>query len=227
MSDLVVYIPFHGYDDEDPVFVSWLEAVYFVADKNDYMFKLTSTSGGSTYLQWTEEITEGYIREVDNASGATVIDGLEHLEGLNVAVTSGGNFIGIFTVSSGSISVPSQLFTYQVGIPYTCSVRTMRLEIPGAQTIQSRVKKVNEVVLRHVATKSGKVGQELRQSKKSVAMTKYMSTLGAMFSKKSFDIAIPVKGGSSEEGYITIESTEPHPMTAIAAIISFDIKEQR
>lgn len=227
MSDIVVYIPFHGYTNSDPVLVSWLDAVFFVADKNDYMFKLTTIAGGTSYLQWTEDITEGFIREVDDASGTTTVSGLEHLEGLAASVTSGGEFIGTFTVANGSISVPSILFTYQVGLGYTCSVRTMRLEIPGAATIQSRVKTINEIVLRHVSTKGGTVGQEIRKSKKSVAITKYMSNIDAIFSKKSFDIASPVKGGSSEEGYVTIESTEPHPMTAIAAVISFDIKEKR
>jgi hypothetical protein len=103
----------------------------------------------------------------------------------------------------------------------------MRLEIPGAPTIQSRTKKINEIVVRYVATKNGTVGQELRQNKKAVGITKYMSRLSAIFSKKSLDIASPVKGGSSEEGYVTIESVTPDPMTAIAAIISFDVKENR
>jgi len=227
MSDMAIYIPFHGYSNSDPVYVSWLDSVYFVADKNDYIFKLTTAAGGSTYLQWTEEITEGYIREVDDTSGVTTILGLEYLEGLTVTVTSGGEEVGTYTVTNGSVSVPNILFTYQVGLPYTCSVRTTRLEVPGSETIQSRVKEINEVVLRHVSTKNGAVGQEIRPSKKSTRIKKHMSNLGAIFSKKSFDVAIPVKGGSSEEGYVTIESATANPMTAIAAIISFDIKEKR
>jgi hypothetical protein len=226
MSDLVVYIPFHGYDNEDAIYVSWLDDVYFVKDKNDYIFKLTDAAG-TTYLQWTEDISEGYVREVDGTSGVTTIGELDHLEGLDVFVTSGGEVVGSYTVTGGEVTVPSLLFTYQAGLAYTSSVRTTRLEIPGSPTIQSRVKKINEAVLRYVSTKNGSVGQEIRQNKKSVSITKFMSALKAIFSKKSLDVAIPVKGGSAEEGYVTIESAEPYPMTAIAAVISFDIKEQR
>lgn len=227
MADLLVRLTAHGFDNDDTILVSWLDDVFFVSDKNVNAFKLATTSGGSTVVQFTEELTEGYVREVDDASGTTNITGFSHLEGKSVFVTSNGSFQGSFQVVDGAVRVPNIVFSYQIGLPYTCSVRTMRLEIPGAATIQSRIKTISEIVLRHVATQNGEVGQELRQNKKSTLVTKYMSDLGAIFSKKSFDIASPVKGGSSEEGYVTIESATPDPMTVIAAIISFDVKEKR
>jgi hypothetical protein len=61
MSDLVVHILNHGYDNNDPVYLSWLTDTFFVADKNDHNFKLVRTYAGDVYLQWTEDITSGYV----------------------------------------------------------------------------------------------------------------------------------------------------------------------
>lgn len=227
MPDLLVRLTEHGLDNDDPIYASWLDDIFFVADKNANAFKLSVTEGGTTFIQFEEEISDAWIRQVDATSGIVVITDLDHLEGESVRVTSNGSLQGSFLVSDGSVTVPNIVFTYQVGLPYTCSVRTMRLEIPGAPTIQSRVKTISEVVIRHSSTQGGEAGQELRQNKKSTELTKFTSKLNAIFSKKSFDIAVPVKGGSSEEGYIVIESATPEPMTTIAAIISFDVKERR
>ena len=48
----------------------------------------------------------------------TVISGLDHLEGLTVEAVLDSVNRGTFTVSSGSITVPSFSSTYQVGIPF-------------------------------------------------------------------------------------------------------------
>ena len=87
MADLILYIPNHKYSDDDMIFVSWLDANYYVSDKNDNTFKLATTSGGSTLVQFTETVIEGYVREIDIV-GVTTITGLDHLEGETVTVTS-------------------------------------------------------------------------------------------------------------------------------------------
>ncbi len=84
VRDLIVYIPNHGYSDDDPIFVSWLDANYFVSDKDTDSFKIATTSGGSTLIQFSTTITDGFVRET-SGSGLTTISGLDHLEGAHPA----------------------------------------------------------------------------------------------------------------------------------------------
>ena len=125
MPDLVCYIPNHGYSDDDFIYVSWLDANYYVSDKDSDSFKLATTAGGVILVQYTETIVDGFIRQIAGA-GTTTISGLDHLEGEMVKVTAGGRIVATEIVSSGSITVPITLYTYQVGLPYKMKARTMR-----------------------------------------------------------------------------------------------------
>jgi len=224
MSDLSIYIPLHGYSNDDPVYVSWLNDIYYVADKNDYEFKLVTSLGGTTYLQWSEDITSGYIREVDSATAALTVSGLDHLEGEGVYVTSGGRTIGLFTVVSGSVSVPSFIFTYQVGLPYKMKIRTMRLSVPQQDsTLQTRIKRIHSTVVRYLRSRLGKAGQEYDS-------VEYLQDIEAEFSTESADTPENNRlttGGFTEDAYTVITSDDPVPFTVLSTIVSFEVEEQR
>lgn len=222
MPDLIVLIPNHGYADETPVFVSWLNDIFFVHDPTQNSFKLEETVDG-VVVQFTETVTDGFVRE-DTETAVTTITGLDHLEGETVGVTSGGQFIGLFAVSGGIITLNSPLTTYQAGLPYITKARSMRLAIPQeGNTVQSRIKRINEVVVRFVRTLGGKAGQEY-------GGVEYLSDINATYSNESQDTPQnyrAVKGGFSEDAYTTITSEEPLPMTVLATIISVEIEEKR
>lgn len=221
MPDLICYLPNHGYSNADPIYVSWLDANYYVSDKDADSFKLATTSGGATLIQFTETVTDGYVREVDIAAGTTTISGLDHLEGRTVKVTSGGNVVATETVSGGSITVLSSVFTYQVGLPYKMKARTMRLSILSQETtFQTRIKRIHETVVRYIRSKFGRAGQECNG-------IEYLSDLDATFSTSSQDVTRLTKGGFSEDAYTVITSDEPVPFTVLATIISFEVEERR
>ncbi len=220
MPDLICYIPNHGYSDDDQIYISWLDANYYVSDKDSDSFKLATTSGGSTLIQFTETITDGFVREVD-VSGVTTISGLDHLEGETVKVTAGGNVVATEVVSSGSITIASTVFTYQVGLLYKMKVRTMRLSVPQeGNTFQTRIKRIHETVVRYIRSKFGKAGQEYDG-------TEYLSDLDTTFSVESQDDTKLTKGGFSEDAYTVVTSDEPLPFTLISTIISFEVEERQ
>ncbi len=220
MPDLLCYIPNHGYSDDDQIYVSWLNANYYVSDKDSNSFKLATTSGGSTLIQFTETVTDGFVREV-SVSGVTTISGLDHLEGETVKVTAGGSVVGTEVVSSGSITISSSVFTYQVGLPYKMKVRTMRLSVPQeGNTLQTRIKRIHETVVRYIRSKLGRAGQEYDG-------TEYLSDLDTTFSTRSQDDTKPTKGGFSEDAYTVVTSDDPVPFTVLATIISFEVEERR
>lgn len=221
MSDLLVYLPNHGYSDDDPVYVSWLDQNLYISDKDANSFKLATESAGSTLIQFSETVTEGFVREFDDSAGTTTISGLDHLEGETVKLTSGGTVVATEVVSSGAISVSSDVFTYQVGSPYKMKVRTMRLSVPqDGNTFQTRIKRIHETVVRYIRSKFGKAGQEYDG-------VEYLTDLDTTFSTVSQDDTKPTKGGFSEDAYTVVTSDEPLPFTCLATIISFEVEERK
>lgn len=220
MPDLICYIPNHGYSNDDPIYVSWLDENYFVSDKGDDSFKLATTSGGATLVQFTETVTDGFVREVAG-SGSTTITGLDHLEGETVKLTSGGSVVATEVVSNGAITVSSAVFTYQVGLPYKMKIRTMRLSVPQeGNTIQARITRVHEIVVRYIRSKFGKAGQEY-------GGVEYLADLDTTFSVNSQDDTKSIDSGFNEEAYTVVTSSEPVPFTLLSTIISFEVEERR
>ena len=223
MPDLIIYLPEHGYSDDDHIYISWLDTEYYVSDKDDDSFKLATTSGGAVLIQFDETITDGYVREIAGA-GTTTISGLDHLEGETVKLTSGENVVATEVVTNGSITVASTIFTYQVGLPYKMKVRTMRLSVPQqGTTIQTRIKRIHSTVVRYIRSLLGRAGQEYNG-------TEYLGDIDATFSMASQDTPTDNRlttGGFSEDAYTTIVSDDPLPFTVLATIISVEVEERR
>jgi hypothetical protein len=217
MADLIVLIPSHGYSNDDYIYVSWLDGYYYVRDKDSKSFKLATAAGSSTYIQYTSDVTSGYVRQ-QTAGGDVTITGLDHLEGELVYVTSGGSIVGRYEVENGSITVPSSLITYQVGLPYTMKIKTMRFAIPVPNTTQTRTKRIHELTLRHVRTQGGSIGTEYND-------TEYLEDIDAEFSVKSDDSEVTAHGGFNKEGYCVVKSDTPEPMTAICLITDLEVTE--
>ena len=228
MPDLILYIPNHGYSISDTIFVSWLDANFFVRDDDNDpaidadSFKISTNDSDGNIVQFTETITDGFVREVDVSVGTTTISGLDHLEGETVIITSAGSVVGTETVSGGEVTIGSDVFTYQVGLLYKMKVRTMRLSIPqeGA-TVQSRIKKINRTVVRFIRSLSGKAGQEY-------AGVEHLQNIEATFSAEAQD-TLPnnrlAKGGFSEDAYTTITSNDPVPFTVLATIVDVEVEK--
>ncbi len=220
MPDLICYIPNHGYSDDDPIYVSWLDANYYVSDKDADSFKLATTSGGATLVQFTETVTDGFVREVSIATGTSTISGLDHLEGETVKITSGGEVVGAEVVSGGSITLSKDVFTYQVGLPYTMKVRSMRLAVPQTPSaLQTKIKRVTSVAVRYVRSLLGSAGVEYDG-------TEYLTDIKATYSTDSADTPVNnrgTQGGFNEDAYTVILSDDPVPFTALAAITEVEI----
>jgi len=238
MPDLICYIPNHGYAIGDFLYVSWLDGNYYVRDTDEFgspkaidanSFKISTTNDDLNIVQYTVDVTDGYVRQ-ETSDPVTTISGLDHLEGETVTVTSGGNKIGDYIVSEGSVTLDGDLITYQVGLPYSCKVRTTRLASPQAgNALQSQIKRINRTTIRHSKTQGGKVGQEylVRDNAGVLNMTEFMEDLDCVFDKESRDINSSIKGGVSTDSYTTIRSDVPSPMTIISAVVEFSVEEKR
>jgi hypothetical protein len=89
----------------------------------------------------------------------TTVSGLNHLEGLEVAILADGSVVTNQTVVNGSITLPHPYSAITVGLPYTCQLQTLYLDPPGQPTtVQTRRKNIYSVGVRVEATRGLQVG---------------------------------------------------------------------
>ena len=218
MADLILYIPNHGYSISDLVFVSWLDANFFVRDADNDpsisadSFKISTDDSDDNLVQFTETITVGFVREITE-TGITTITGLEHLEGELVKVTSGGVVVATETVAGGSISLSNAVFTYAVGKTYEATLIPMDLDIEG--TGLATTKRPNRVIINLHETIGGKIGQDVM----NLESIPDVATLTTDYR----EISLP--GGYTRDTDAVVKQTEPLPMTVLS--LTYDIGASR
>ncbi|MCK5017544.1 MAG: hypothetical protein KAS32_10795 [Candidatus Peribacteraceae bacterium] len=215
MSDLIVYLPAHGYADDTPVYISWLNDEFFISDKDNDSFKLAITAGGAVLVQFDTTIIDGFVRETDAAIGSTTISGLEYLEGKTVSVVSNGRIIDTVTVSGGEITISSDVTLYSVGLIYVSTVQPMKLDVSG--TGVSTTKKLSRTVLTLHETIGGKIGPSTTNMDNIVY--REAGEGGDEFPYFTGDLEVSLPGGYSRGGDIVITQNQPLPMTVLALTI--------
>lgn len=77
-------------------------------------------------------------------SAGTSITGLDHLNGMEVAILANGNVQANQTVASGAITLSQAADLVTVGLPFVSQLQTLRLDT-GDPTIQGKRKKISSV----------------------------------------------------------------------------------
>ena len=151
-----------------------------------------------------------------SGSAATVITGLDHLEGQSVTILANGSTHPNKTVSGGSITLDRSATKAHIGLGYTSTLQTMRVEAPGNEsTSQAKTKRINEVTLRLHET----VGAEVGSSLSDMERIPFRSSAAAM------DTAVPLFTGDKQiefrddfntDGWIYVRQNQPLPLTLIS-----------
>lgn len=91
----------------------------------------------------------------------TVISGLNHLEGLSVAILADGSVVEDQIVTNGSVTLNNAASKICIGLPYTCQVQTLYIDHPdNSGTSQNRRKVINSVGLRVEASRGLQLGTD-------------------------------------------------------------------
>ena len=151
-----------------------------------------------------------------SGSAATVITGLDHLEGQSVTILADGSTHPNKTVSSGSITLDRSATKAHIGLGYTSTLQTMRVEAPGNEsTSQAKTKRINEVTLRLHETVGAEVGANLSN----------MERIPFRSSAALMDTAVPLFTGDKQiefrddfntDGWIYVRQNQPLPLTLIS-----------
>ena len=152
-----------------------------------------------------------------SGSAATVISGLDHLEGQSVTILANGATHPNKTVSGGSITLDRSSTKVHIGLNYTSLLQTMRVELQGeGGTSQSKDKRIHEVTLRLHETVGVEVGPDLNNMER----IPFRSSAAAM------DTAVPLFTGDKQiefrddfntDGFVYVRQTQPLPLTLISA----------
>jgi hypothetical protein len=81
------------------------------------------------------------------ASPETILSGLYHLEGEEVAILADGNTVTGLTVTDGSVTLPMAATIVTVGLPFTCKLKSLPINVPQ-NTVEHRRKRIAGVAIR-------------------------------------------------------------------------------
>ena len=152
---------------------------------------------------------------------ATVISGLDHLEGKTVSVLADGNVHPQIIVTNGTITLDYEASKVHAGLQYIADLETMNLDFPVKDgTIQGRKKKITHATLRVQKTRGGFIGPD----------TDHLNEL-KMRSSEPYDTPIALFSGdkvsamSSKYGpnaTVCVRQVDPLPITVLSIIAEVD-----
>jgi len=204
----------------------------------------TYTSGTQVTANITEEITDIVPNDPNNtpvpavygdwsiSTPVTTVTGLNHLNGLEVAILADGSVVPNQTVTDNSITLPQAASYIVIGLPYTCQVQTMYLDHPEQNTIQTRRKVINSVGARVEMTRGISIGADqtdasTQQNYATVDWTDIIEIKDRDGLNAQAGSAVPlftgdyfknVQSGWAVEGQIAIQQTYPLPASVLALV---------
>jgi hypothetical protein len=150
-----------------------------------------------------------------NGSSATSLSGLTHLEAESVAINGNGATQPQQTVSSAAISLDHAVTKAHVGLNYSSTLKTMRIEAGATDgTAQGKIKRVDEVNLRLYRSVNAKVGPTI------ATLDRIPFRSGADLMDKAIplftgDKELEMPAGYDQDGYIIVQQDLPLPMTLV------------
>ena len=89
----------------------------------------------------------------------TVVDNLNHLEGMEVAILADGNVVTDQIVTNGSITLQSAASAITIGLPYICQLQTLYLDPPNQPgTVQGKRKNIQAITARVESSRGFSMG---------------------------------------------------------------------
>ncbi|MDP2376413.1 ubiquitin-activating E1 FCCH domain-containing protein [Reyranella sp.] len=159
----------------------------------------------------------------DWAPAAATLSGLRHLEGRTVAILADGSVQPSAIVTNGAVSVPRPAGRILAGLPYTCDLETLDLEASGAPTLQGRVKRVQEVVLRVRAARGLAVGPD--PGHLTEVTERATEAHGAPTLLATGDKRVLIDPSWNSNGRVFVRQAWPLPATIVAIVPRLEIGE--
>lgn len=146
---------------------------------------------------------------------ATVISGLDHLEGETVSILADGATHPNRTVSSGSITLARSANVVHIGLPYESNIDTLNIEAGSADgTSQGKTKRIHRIALRLYKT----LGLKFGPNADSLDVMTFRTSADATNSPPALftgDKSINWNGYYETEGKMYFRQDQPLPFTLL------------
>lgn len=209
----VATIP-HPNKDRDQVWVIVKRTINGVTKR--YVEYFEDVPSEFTARDWKEFYSDSALPY--SGSAITVVTGLEHLEGKTVRVIGDGAVYPDATVANGQITISPAATEIEVGLNYDSKLVTVSPEIPALGTVLSKRQHWNQIAV---------------LLENSLGVTIFGDVVSFRKSSDPMDAAPPLFSGFKktthqgidDTGRITIEQTQPLPLTILAVIGDLNIGE--
>ena len=178
-------------------------------------------SSSPTYITEFSLPTEGTFMNNCGQVGlaATTIPNLSHLNGMTVAILADGLVLDQQVVQGGTVTLPANYVTVQIGLPYTCQLQPVNVEagLPDG-TLQGRQVNITKLVLKVWNSAGGKIGADFNhlQPINDLQRSALINTYGVPI--YTGDVKQVRGGGYQSSGSVCIQQDDPLPMTITAII---------
>lgn len=216
---------------------AYFEDVSVIADGNEDVpyFIVRRTIDGQT-KRYIERLHTRDFASIEDAffvdcgltytgAAATVISGLDHLEGQDVVALSNGNVVRNMTVESGSITLPNPTTKAHIGLTMFSTLQTLDLDLGNVQglgTVQGRTKSVAEVTLRVEKTRGIFVGPKDGGRDDENVLVEYKQRSAEAWNEAiqlyTGDISITPHWSWNTGGNVWIKQFDPLPVTILAVM---------
>jgi hypothetical protein len=190
----------------------------------------------TAFMPNTQQVAPAPAGYWSEGAPAAMVGYLDHLEGQSVVGLADGDVFGPLTVTDGAISLPTPASLISVGLGYTAQLQTLRLDLPGGGTIQSKRKKISAVNVRVQDTQGLYVGSRWDMLKPiipagyvasnnpvpfseggGVQMTAYLGIYGET-TVRFEDQRINMDPSWNPDGQVCIQQSNPLPASVLAVV---------
>lgn len=196
------------------------------------IFKITSGSGSNYVLEmqapptnWIPETNETETFAIAHGdwtcdTPTDTLSGLDHLEGMEVAILGDGNVFPRKTVVGGSITLEAPVSRAIVGLPFTCRAKTLPVIVPNAG-IEARRKRIVGIAVRQERSRGIKVGPSLDRMMPMRERTTEpyghpIRSIGGM----KYELAY---SDWNEEGQCYLIQEEPLPVNILSMVLDIEV----
>lgn len=166
----------------------------------------------------------------------TSVSGLNHLEGMEVAILADGSVVANQTVEDGMITLPASYSAITVGLPFTAQLQTLYLDPPSPSTVQGKRKNIQAVTVRVENTRGISVGTNQKDASTQpngqappwvnmyeMKQRNATQTPGTAIPLYTGDLRELVSGDWQKPGQVAIQQTYPLGASILAVVPEWQI----
>lgn len=156
------------------------------------------------------------------AAPFTTFYGLDHLEGETVSILADGGVVTQQVVSGGSITLANEATLVTVGLGFTAQLKTMPLDLGGAETVQGKRKNISALNLKVVNTRGLSAGSTFATLSPLKELFPAI-VLGEPVPLVTGDERIVMDANYNVPGQICLQQSNPLPATILGVIPEIEV----